>query len=206
MGVDDNHCEVAYHSAKRRRGLGTRETRIVVAYTALLAISDAPPAFIPHSGRQAPVPGQGFGGTEAHRALWTMMVGGTSGNGKERLRDDSVSRVGSPRIPETGAICKAGVYSVYSSVKLRSTKQLELHHLVGDATGIMPVYSVNPSVKLRPRSQSNGIYNTSSVMQPASCRFRRELVSGKAPHHTPPPDVVSATLMSAQSHAAYSRS
>ena len=37
--------------------------------------------------------------------------------------------------------------------------------------GLDENYSVNPSVKLRPRSQSNRIYNTSSVMQPASCRF-----------------------------------
>lgn len=34
------------------------------------------------------------------------------------------------------------------------------------------LYSVNPSIKLQPRSQSNGIYSISSVMQLASCRFR----------------------------------
>ena len=42
-------------------------------------------------------PGWGFGGTGAERALWAMKRGGTSGNGKERLRDYSVSR---PEIPQ----------------------------------------------------------------------------------------------------------
>ena len=40
---------------------------------------------------------EGVWGTGAHRALWAMKVGGTSGNGKERLRDYSVSR---PEIPQ----------------------------------------------------------------------------------------------------------
>ena len=35
-------------------------------------------------------------------------------------------------------------------------------------------YSVSPSAKLRPRLQGNGIYDTSSKMQPASCRFGRQ--------------------------------
>ena len=52
-----------------------------------------------------------------------------------------------------------------------TTKQRDLRHLVGDATGIMPVYYKSPSAKLRTRSQSNGTYVTWSVMQPASCRF-----------------------------------
>ena len=39
-------------------------------------------------------------GTEARRAQWAKQAGGMSGNGKERLRDYSVSRVGSPKIPE----------------------------------------------------------------------------------------------------------
>ena len=39
-------------------------------------------------------------GTGAERALWAKQRGGASGNGKERLRDYSVSRVGSPKIPE----------------------------------------------------------------------------------------------------------
>ena len=36
-------------------------------------------------------------GTEARRAQWVKQAGGVSGNGKERLRDYSVSRVGSPK-------------------------------------------------------------------------------------------------------------
>lgn len=38
------------------------------------------------------------------------------------------------------------------------------------------VYCVGPSAKLRPRSQSNGIYIISEGKQLASCRFRRETV------------------------------
>ena len=41
-------------------------------------------------------PLSGFG-TEAERALWAEKRGGASGNGKERLRDYSVSR---PEIPQ----------------------------------------------------------------------------------------------------------
>ena len=36
-------------------------------------------------------------GTGAERALWAKKRGGVSGNGKERLRDYSVSRVGNPK-------------------------------------------------------------------------------------------------------------
>ena len=39
-------------------------------------------------------------GTGACRAQWALKASGASGNGKERLRDDSVSRVGSPKIQE----------------------------------------------------------------------------------------------------------
>ena len=39
-------------------------------------------------------------GTEARRAQWAKQAGGMSGNGQERLRDYSVSRVGSPKIQE----------------------------------------------------------------------------------------------------------
>ena len=39
-------------------------------------------------------------GTGACRAQWAEKAGGASGNGKERLRDYSVSRVGSPKIQE----------------------------------------------------------------------------------------------------------
>ena len=39
-------------------------------------------------------------GTGACRAQWALKASGASGNGKERLRDYSVSRVGSPKIPE----------------------------------------------------------------------------------------------------------
>ena len=37
-------------------------------------------------------------GTGARRAQWAKQAGGTSGNGKERLRDYSVSWVGSPNV------------------------------------------------------------------------------------------------------------
>ena len=47
------------------------------------------------SGDWSPV--RGFVGTEARRRQWRMKAGGTSGNGKERLRDYSVSR---PEIPQ----------------------------------------------------------------------------------------------------------
>ena len=107
-------------------------------------VPDDPPAFFPHSGRQAPVPlaAVGFGsrlgvwgglelsapcGTEAERALWAKKRGGASGtarstacgatmqaprvdearrnvgNGKERLRDYSVSRT---EIPQRSHIAK----------------------------------------------------------------------------------------------------
>ena len=36
-------------------------------------------------------------GTGACRAQWALKASGASGNGKERLRDYSVSRVGSPK-------------------------------------------------------------------------------------------------------------
>ena len=39
-------------------------------------------------------------GTGACRAQWALKASGASGNGKERLRDYSVSRVGSPKIQE----------------------------------------------------------------------------------------------------------
>ena len=39
-------------------------------------------------------------GTGACRAQWALKASGASGNGKERLRDYSVSRVGSPKIKE----------------------------------------------------------------------------------------------------------
>ena len=63
-------------------------------------------------------------GTGARRTQWAKQAGGTSGNGKERLRDYSVSRVGSPNIIrgkavseqtakrstiETGLMCKAAI-------------------------------------------------------------------------------------------------
>ena len=115
-------------------------------------VPDDPPAFFPHSGRQAPVPlaAVGFGstgggrlrslarglgglepsapcGTEAERAQWAKKRGGASGtarstacgatmqaprideakrnvgNGKERLRDYSVSRT---EIPQRSPIAK----------------------------------------------------------------------------------------------------
>ena len=40
----------------RRWGISGRETRIVATQASLLAISDAPPAFIAHRARRAPVP------------------------------------------------------------------------------------------------------------------------------------------------------
>ena len=45
----------------------------------------------------------GVWGTGAERALWAKQRGGTSGNGKERLRDYSVSRF---EIPQRSRIAK----------------------------------------------------------------------------------------------------
>ena len=51
-------------------------------------------------------------GTEAERALWAKKRGGASGNGKERLRDYSVSRVGSPKLPKKRSL-RAGCIAAY---------------------------------------------------------------------------------------------
>ena len=45
------------------------------------------------------IPRLGVWGTEARCRQWRMKAGGTSGNGKERLRDYSVSRIAAPSSP-----------------------------------------------------------------------------------------------------------
>ncbi|MGN0758881.1 MAG: hypothetical protein ACI4MU_06805, partial [Candidatus Ventricola sp.] len=48
-------------------------------------------------------------GTEARHRQWRMKAGGTSENGKERLRDYSVSRIAAPTFPHREAIKEKAV-------------------------------------------------------------------------------------------------
>ena len=63
------------------------------------ARADADGALYGRRSLKPPEARKGFGGTEARRPLCGMKAGGTSGNGKERLRDYSVSRSGIPQRP-----------------------------------------------------------------------------------------------------------